>query len=44
MSNETTTHLDLFVEEAEALEAPFDWGAFAAGVGAGLLVGAVIAT
>ncbi len=46
MTTETTTDLDLQVEEAEALDAPF-WeyvAGFAAGLAAGAAIGAVIAT
>jgi hypothetical protein len=47
MSNETTTDLDLHVEEVEALDAPLSWewvAGFAAGVAAGVAIGVVVAT
>ena len=34
----THPELDLAVEDLESLEAPFEWGDFWAGVGAGLAV------
>jgi hypothetical protein len=40
-----TTHaeLDLAIEDLESLEAPFGWGDFWAGVGAGLAVAGLYA-
>ena len=47
MSNDTSTDLDLHVEEAEVFDAPLSWewvAGFAAGVAAGVAVGVVVAT
>jgi hypothetical protein len=47
MHNETSTELDLYVEEAEAFDAPISWewvAGFAAGVAVGVGVGVLVAT